>query len=152
MKKQFSILIALLLVAFLSVAQNKKTAPPLSLFEAKLKATKFPYEKVNDSTAVIPFKGTEIAAYEIVIVKTANLYVLLCNISNSIPGIELEKNYKRLLEMNNDLDLVKFSIEKDSGKIFVRIDAYASNLSAEILKNLINQIGDAVDYAAEEFK
>jgi hypothetical protein len=80
------------------------------------------------------------------------MYVLLSNISNSITGVENGKNYKRLLELNNDLDIVKFSIDKETGKIFARIDAYDTSMNPKILGNLISQIADAVDFAAKEFK
>jgi hypothetical protein len=117
-----------------------------------MKATNLPYEKINDSTVVIPFKGTEVASYQIIIAKTANMYVLLSNISNSVPNVGNAKNYKRLLELNNDLDIVKFSIEKETGKIFARIDVYDTSINAKILGSLISQIADAVDFATKEFK
>jgi hypothetical protein len=47
---------------------------------------------------------------------------------------------------------VKFSIDKETGKIFARIDAYDTSMNPKILGNLISQIADAVDFAAKEFK
>jgi hypothetical protein len=154
MNKKYFFSIVLLFVFGISFSQTKKpaTVPKISAFESKIKATNLPYEKINDSTVVIPFKGTEVASYQIIIVKTANMYVLLSNISNSITGVENAKKYKRLLELNNDLDIVKFSIEKGTGKIFARIDAYDTSINAKILGSLISQIADAVDFAAKEFK
>lgn len=144
----------MLLVTSVSFAQPKKIVKVarLSVFETKLKATNLPYEKINDSTVVIPFKGTAIDSYQIIITKTENMYVLLNNLSNSIPNIENENNYKRLLELNNDLDIVKLSIEKVSGKIFARIDSYAVATNSDTLSKLIGQIADAVDYIAKAFK
>jgi hypothetical protein len=154
MKKHFAILIVIVSFVSSSFAQAKKTETPSkqSNFELKIKATNLPYEKINDSTVVIPFKGTVIASYQIIVVKTANMYVMLCNISNSIPNVENEKNFKRLLELNDELDIVKFSIEKDSRKIFARIDALDSTITSSTLGKLIGQIADAVDFAAQEFK
>jgi hypothetical protein len=154
MNKKCFFSIVLLFVFGISFCQIKKssTVPKISAFEYNIKATNLPYEKINDSTVVIPFKGTEVASYQIIIAKTANMYVLLSNISNSVPNVGNAKNYKRLLELNNDLDIVKFSIEKETGKIFARIDVYDTSINAKILGSLISQIADAVDFATKEFK
>lgn len=154
MKKLLLILILLFSLASNLFAQAKKTvsAPKQSAFELKIKATNLPYEKLNDSTVVIPFKGTEVASYQIIVVKTTNLYVMLCNVSNIIPNIGNEKNFKGLLELNDELDIVKFTLLKDSGKVFARIDANDSMITSNNLGKLIGQLADAVDFAAQEFK
>ena len=154
MKKQLIILSVILSLASSSFAQTKKTVtgPKQSAFELKIKATNLPYEKLNDSTVVIPFKGTSVDSYQIIVVKTTNLYVMLCNVSNIVPNIGIEKNFKGLLELNDELDIVKFTLLKDSGKVFARIDANDSMITSNNLGKLIGQLADAVDFAAQEFK
>ncbi|HJV18907.1 MAG TPA: hypothetical protein VJ552_03420 [Sediminibacterium sp.] len=154
MNKHLVILLIMLSLAGNSFAQAKKTATARKqpLFESWIKATNLPYEKINDSTVVIPFKGTVVASYQIFVVKTANLYVMLCNVSGLVPNIGDEKNFKRLLELNDELDIVKFSLLKDSGKIFARIDALDSIITPGTLGKLIGQLADAIDFAAQEFK
>jgi hypothetical protein len=154
MKKHFGILFIILSLAGNSFAQAKKTATvqKQSLFESSIKATSLPYEKINDSTVVIPFKGTEVASFQIIVVKTANLYVMLCNVSGIVPKAGEEKNFKRLLELNDEMDIVKFTLLKDSGNVFARIDAFESIITPVALGKLIGQLANAIDFAAQEFK
>ncbi|MDD2792396.1 MAG: hypothetical protein PHD73_04400 [Sediminibacterium sp.] len=154
MNKHLGILFIILSLAGSSFAQAKKTATvqKQSLLESKIKATKLPYEKVNDSTVVIPFKGTEVASFQIIVVKTENLYVMLCNVSGLVPKAGDEKNFKRLLELNDEMDIVKFTLLKDSGNVFARIDAIESIITPVTLGKLIGQLANAIDFAAQEFK
>ncbi|HSN61580.1 MAG TPA: hypothetical protein VLR49_11645 [Ferruginibacter sp.] len=120
----------------------KNTIPGLN---GLLTTSGLPYKMVNDSLAVIPYEGNNIKSFQLVVRQISDMYIVLSNLTEAMPGKIGESNYKYLLHQNNNFDVVKIGISEEDNTVTVRADLYKTGTNAASLKRVIAQVATVTD-------
>ncbi len=153
--KYLLIVCCLLLAAGISFAQTKpKPAVKQAVPELQklLTGSGLPYKMVNDSVAVIPYGGENIASYSVVIQKISDLYIVYSNLTEALPGKIDETKYKFLLQQSNHFDMVKIGLDADDNTVYVRADIYKAVTTAALLTRIIKQVANVTNIVAGYLK
>ncbi len=150
MKKNLFSLLCLLLLAGFAYAQPKPKAKPVVKkaqyeLEKILMGIGLPYKIVSDSLAVIPYEGENIRSFQVVIQQISDLYIVLSNLTEALPGKISEGNYKYLLFQNNNFDVVKIGMSDEDNTVAVRADLYKTGINTAMLKRVIAQVATVTD-------
>lgn len=154
MKKQLLIMLCLLFSAGITIAQPQKKLPSKQAvpeLTKMLTGTGLPFKMLNDSVAVIPYGGENIATYEVVVQKVSALYIIYTNLSEAIPGKLNETHYKYLLQRNDHFDIIKIGLGED-GIFYLRADLYKAIATTPILKRIISQVANVANIIGGEVK
>jgi hypothetical protein len=140
----------MLLPTFLFAQSVKKTPPKTSQSELKrhLSGSGLPYKMVNDSLAVIPYEGANVASYNVIVQKVSDLYIVFSNLSEALPGKIDESKYKYLLLQNNEYDIVKIGMSSDDFSVYVRADIYRTGTTTAQLTRIIKQVANVTNILA----
>ncbi len=157
MKKNLLSLLCLLLLAGFAYAQPKPKAkpavkPPKHELEKILTGIGLPYKIVNDSLAVIPYEGDHIKSFQVIIQQISDLYIVLSNLTEALPGKIGEANCKYLLQQNNNFDIVKIGMSEEDNTIAVRADLYKTGTNTASLKRVIAQVATVTDIIGGDLK
>lgn len=155
MKKQLLSFVCLLFCAALAFSQAKPKAPvkkPLSELTRLLTPSGLPYKMVNDSLAVIPYEGENIASYQVIIQKISDLFIVFTNLTEALPGKMDDSKYKFLLQQNDHYDIVKIGMSADDNTLYLRADIYRAGTNAALLKRVIEQVANVTNILAGAFK
>lgn len=155
MNKQLLSIIGLLLVSAITFSQAKPKAPvkkTLSELNSLLTGSGLPYKMANDSVAIIPYEGENIANYQVVILKVSDLFIVYTNLSESLPGKIDETKYKFLLQQNEHFDIVKIGMGAEENAVYLRADIYRAGTNAVLLKRVIAQVANVTNILAGELK
>jgi len=153
--KYFLSICCLLFTAGISFAQPKpkpavkQTVPEL---QKLLSISGLPYKMVNDSVAVIPYGGENIASYSVVIQKISDLYIIYSNLTEALAVKIDETKYKYLLQQNDHFDIVKIGLSSDDNNVYVRADVYKAGITAALLTRVIKQVANVTNIVAGELK
>ena len=154
MKKQLLFSFCLLLLASISFAQSKQK-PLVKQAELELKklltGSGLPYKMVNDSVAVIPYGGENIASYQVLAQKVSDLYIVYTNLNEALPGKLNGAQYKYLLQRNDHFDIIKIGLAED-GTFYLRADLYKVTATPSILKRIISQVANVTNIIGGELK
>jgi hypothetical protein len=101
---------------------------------------------------VIPYEGENIAAYNVVIQKISDLYIIYTSLTEALPGKINETKFKFLLQQNNHYDVVKIGMSEDDGTIFLRADVYKSTINTALLKRIIVQVANVTNIICGDLK
>ena len=104
-----------------------------------------PYQIVSDSLAVIPYEGNNIKNFQLVIQQIGDLYIVLSNLTEALPGKISESNHNYLLHQNNNFDIVKIGISDADNTVAVRADLYKVGTNTALLKRVIAQVATVTD-------
>jgi len=104
-----------------------------------------PYQIVSDSLAVIPYEGNNIKNFQLVIQQIGDLYIVLSNLTEAMPGKISESNHNYLLHQNNNFDIVKIGISDADNTVAVRADLYKVGTNTALLKRVIAQVATVTD-------
>jgi hypothetical protein len=153
MKKNLTTLFCLLLLAGIAFAQPKPKAKPVvnkpqHELEKILTGIGLPYKIVSDSLAVIPYEGDNIKSFQVVVQQISDLYIVLSNLTEAMPGKIGESNYKYLLHQNNNYDVVKIGISEEDNTVALRADLYKAGTNTILLKRVIAQVATVTDIIA----
>ena len=88
---------------------------------------------MNDSLAVIPYEGENIASYNVLVQKAGDLYIFYTNLTEALPGKIDDSKFKYFLQRNNDFDIIKIGLETSDNTVFVRVDVYKAGTTANIV-------------------
>lgn len=157
MKKNLLSLLCLLLLAGFASAQPKPKPKPVVKqpqheLEKLLTGIGLPYKIVSDSLAVIPYEGDHIKSFQVVIQQISDLYIVLSNLTEALPGKIGESNYKYLLHQNNNFDVVKIGISDEDNTVAVRADLYKAGTNTALLKRVIAQVATVTDIIGGDLK
>ena len=155
MKRQLIFSLVLCLFTSLVFGQAKpKTAPKPVQSELKklVTGTGLPFKLVNDSLAVIPFEGENIANYDVIVQKIGGLYIIYSNLTEILPEKIDESKYKYLLQKNDHFDIVKIGMNSDDNTIYLRADIYKAGLTSVLLTRIIRQVGNVTNIIAGDLK
>lgn len=155
MKKHFICMLCLLLSAGLAFAQTKpKTTVQQSVPELTKLMTGIglPYKMVNDSVAVIPYEGENIASYQVVVQKVSDLYIVYTNLSEALPGKIDDTKFKYLLQRNDHFDIIKIGMSADDNTVYVRADVYKAGITTALLARIIKQVANVSNIIGSDLK
>lgn len=155
MNKQLLCMIYLLLSAGIAFTQNKPKAPvkqPVTELKKLLSGSGLPFEMVNDSLAVIPYEGEHIASFQVLVQKISDMYIILTNLSETLPGKIDETKYKYLLHQNDNFDAVKIGISATDNIVYLRADLYKSGTNTALLTRIIKQVANATNIIGGDLK
>ena len=145
----------LLLAAVICLAQVKPkpvVKPPAGELKKLLTGTGLPYKIMNDSIAVIPYEGENIASYNVVVQKIGDLLIIYTNLTEALPGKIDTTKYKYLLEQNDNFDIVKIGMSSNDNIMYVRADLYKAGSTTAILTRIIKQVANVTNIIAGELK
>jgi hypothetical protein len=137
----------------ISTAQPKpKTAVknPLSGLNGLLTASGLPFKMINDSVAVIPYGGENIASYNVVVQKISDLYIIYSNLTEVFAGKIDETKYKYLLQQNDHFDLIKIGLSSTDNDVYIRADVYKTGITSALLTRIIKQVANVTNIVAGE--
>ncbi|MEO8406197.1 MAG: hypothetical protein ABI480_16430, partial [Chitinophagaceae bacterium] len=106
MKKNLLVAICLLLSWETGFSQSKpkpSAKQTLPVLKKILSGTTLPYKIINDSLAVIPYEGENIASFNVVIQMVSDLYIVYVNLDEALPGKLNDTQYKYLLQRYHEL-------------------------------------------------
>jgi len=144
-----------LLLSGIGFSQSKQKSPvpaAVSALKKMLSGTGFPYKMVNDSLAVIPFEGANIASYNVLVQKVSDLYIVYTNLTEVLPGKIDDTKFKYLLQKNNDFDIIKIGIENSDNTVFVRADMFKSATTTALMTRVIKQVANVTNIIAGDLK
>jgi hypothetical protein len=154
MRKILLATLYLLLSAGITYSQSKQK-PPVKQNVPELKkllsGTGLPFRIVNDSLAVIPYEGENVASYQVIIQKNADLYIVYTNLSEALPEKLTEARYKYLLQQSDNFDIVKIGLAEDN-TIYLRADLYKTTATTVILKRIITQVANVTNIIGGDLK
>ena len=154
MKKHLLHTFCFLFLVSIGFAQsNQKPVAKTAVPQLKklLTGTALPFKMVNDSMAVIPYEGENIASYQVVVQIVSDLYIIYTNLSEDLPNKLNETQYKYLLQRNNDYDIVKVGLASD-GSFYLRADIFKITATTPVIKRIINQVANVANIMAGDLK
>jgi hypothetical protein len=125
-------------------ALPKKVASPITRL---LYSISLPYRIINDSVAVVPFTGTAIQNYEVVIQRVSDLCIVYTNLSDIYPLTKDSVLMRYLLQSANHFDLIKIGINSQND-VYIRTDAFIDILNGRYLERLIQQVANVTNIMA----
>ncbi len=155
MTKNLFLLTCLMFVVTIATAQSKpKTAAKQSVSELKklLTGSSLPFKMVNDSLAVIPYEGENIAEYNVVIQIVSDLYIVFTSLTDALPGKIDETKYKYLLQKNDHYDVVKIGMSESDSTVYLRADLYRAGTTNVLLKRVIVQVANVTNIIGGDLK
>lgn len=155
MKKQLLFTICLILSAGIAFSQIKPKATatqPVPELKKILTGSGLPFKIINDSLAVIPYEGENIASYQVVVQKINDLYVVYTNLTEALPGKIDESKYKYLLQKNEDFDIIKIGINAGDNITYLRADVYKAGVNTALMKRIITQVANVTNIVGGDLK
>jgi hypothetical protein len=155
MKKKLICLFFSLFVTFAVFAQTKANpaAKPIQYELQKiLTGIDLPYKIVNDSLAAIPYEGNNIKSYQVIIQKISDLYIVMTDLTEILPGKFDSTHYKYLLLQNNNFDIVKIGMSAEDNNVYLRADLYKAGTNTALLKRVIQQVANVTDIIGGDLK
>ncbi|MHB8930080.1 MAG: hypothetical protein ACYC5R_05730 [Melioribacteraceae bacterium] len=144
-----------MLSAGIAFAQTKpKTTVKQSVPELTrlISGTGLPYKIVNNSVAVIPYEGKNIAAYDVVVQEISDLYIVYTNLTEALPGKIDDTKYKYLLQQNDHFDIIKIGMSTDNNTVYVRADVYKAGITTALLTRIIKQVANVSNIIGGDLK
>ena len=136
-------------------AQSKPTTlakQTVSELKKLLTGSGLPFKMANDSLAVIPYEGVNIASYNVVVQKISDLYIVYTSITDALPGKIDETKYKYLLQQNDHYDVVKIGLSESDGTVYLRADVYKAGANTVLLKRIIVQVANVANIIGGDLK
>jgi hypothetical protein len=155
MKKCLLISFCFLFFAGISFGQSKQKAavkPTESALKKIVSGTGLPFKMINDSLAVIPYEGENIASYNVLIQKVSDLYIVYTNLTEALPGKINETKFKYLLQKNNDFDIIKIGLESSENTVYVRADIFKSVTTVALMTRIIKQVANVTNIIGGDLK
>src|SRR5688572_16955532 len=155
MRKALPVTLCLLLFAGVGFGQVKQKSPVKqaeSALKKILSGTGLPYKLVNDSLAVIPYEGENIASYNVLVQRAGDLYIIYTNLTEALPGKIDDTKFKYFLQRNNDFDIIKIGLETSDNTVFVRADVFKTGTTTALLTRVIRQVANVANIVAGDLK
>jgi len=152
---QKCILFLFVLLSVNSFSQSKQQAPvkpAQPALKQLLTGSGLPFKLANDSLALIPYEGENIANYDVFVQKVGDLYIIHTNLTEALPGKIDDTKYKYLLQRSNDFDLVKIGLESSDNTVYVRADIFKSGTTTALMTRVIKQVANVANIIAGDLK
>ena len=155
MKRYLLFTFYFLFLACIDFAQPKQK-PPVKQAVPELKkilsGTGLPFRIINDSLAVIPYEGENIASYNVMVQRISGLYIVYTNLTEILPGKIDDTKYKYLLQQNDHYDIIKIGVSADDNTVYLRADLYKAGTTAALLNRVIKQIANVTNIIGGDLK
>jgi hypothetical protein len=153
--KKYLTIFCLLLLATISYGQARqkssvKQAP--GVLKNMLGGSGLPFKLINDSLAVIPYGGENIASYTVLVQAVSDLYIVSVNLSEALPGKINDTKYKYLLQRSNDFDIIKTAIEGNDNTVYLRADVFKAMTNTALLTRVIKQVANVANIIGGDLK
>ena len=132
-------------ICFCQTQQKPAVKPTSSELKKLLSSTGLPYKMVNDSMAVIPYRGANIASYNVIVQKVSDLYIVYTNLTEALPGKIDGEKYKYLLQQNDHFDIIKTGMSSDDNTVYVRADIYKVSATSPLLNRIVKQVANVTN-------
>jgi len=154
MKELFTFLLGMSILSTTASAQAKAKSTdkaPANALQKLLTGTGLPFKIMNDSLAVIPYEGANIASYQVLVQKINDLYIIYSNLTEALPGKIDETKFKYLLQQNDHFDVIKIGLGDDN-TMYVRADLYRAGLNTALLTRIIKQVANVTNIIGGDLK
>ena len=154
MKKYLTIFCLLLSVtiSYGQARQKPPVKPAPSALKNMLGGSGLPFKLINDSLALVPYGGENIASYTVLVQAASDLYIISVNLSEALPGKINDTKFKYLLQRNNDFDLVKTALEGNDNTVYLRADVFKAMTSTALLTRIIKQVANVANIIGGDMK
>lgn len=155
MKKYLLYTSCFLLFSGMCFGQTKQKTPAkavVSELKKILTGTGLPFSMVNDSLAVVPYGGENIASYNVLVQKVGDLYIIYTNLTEALPGKIDDSKFKYLLQRNNDFDIIKVGLDGDDNTVYVRADFFKAGGTPVLMARVIKQVANVTNIIAGDLK
>ena len=139
-------------ICFGQVKQKIQVKPAIPELKKILKGTGLPFRLINDSLAVIPFEGQNIASYNVLVQKVSDLYIVYTNLTEALPGKIDETKFKYLLQRNNDFDIIKTGIDSVDNTVYIRADFFRVSATTALMTRIIKQVANVTNIIGGDMK
>jgi hypothetical protein len=139
-------------IAFSQAKQKTPVKPTVSALKKLLSGTGLPYKIANDSLALVPYEGENIASYNVLVQKVGDLYIVYTNLTEALPGKIDDTKFKYLLQRNNDFDIVKTGLDSGDNTVYVRADVFTTGITTALLTRVIKQVANVTNIIAGDLK
>ena len=139
-------------IVFGQAKQKTVVKPVESALKKILSGSGLPFKLINDSLAVIPYEGENIASYNVLVQKVSDLYIVYTNLTEALPGKIDDSKYKYLLQRNNDFDIIKIGIESSDNTVFVRADLFKAVTTTALMTRVIRQVANVANIIGGDLK
>lgn len=153
--KKYLVIFCLLLSAAIGNGQTKPKAtakPATPTLKKMLTPSGLPFKLINDSVAVVPYQGVNIASYSVVVQSASDLYIVFVNLTEALPGKLNESKFKYLLQRSNDFDLVKIGIDDNDNTVYLRADFYKAMTNPALMTRIIEQVANVANIIGGDLK
>jgi len=155
MKKKLLFTFCLLFLALITFSQPKQKPLVKQAMPGLVKllsGSELPFKIINDSLAVIPYEGENIASYNVMVQRISDLYIVYTNLTEALPGKIDDTKYKYLLQRNDHFDIVKIGMSIDDNTMYVRADVYKAGTSTALLTRIIKQVANVTNIIGGDLK
>ena len=153
--KKYLTIFGLLLSAIISNGQARQkppVKPAPSALKNMLSGSGLPFKLINDSMAVIPYGGENIASYTVLVQAVSDLYIVSVNLSEALPGKINDTKYKYLLKRSNDFDLIKTGLDDNDNTVYLRADVFKTTTNTALLTRIIKQVANVANIIGGDMK
>jgi hypothetical protein len=153
--KRFLTACCFLLLAAISYGQSKPkpaVKPALPALKKLLTGSGLPFQFINDSLAVIPYEGENIASYNVIVQGLGDLYIVYVDLSEALPGKMDDTKYKYLLQRNNDFDFIKIGLDNSDNTVSIRADVLKTGVTASTIARIIKQVANVTNIIGGDLK
>ena len=132
--------------------QKPPIKPQVQELKKILAGTGLPFRIINDSLAIVPYEGINIASYNVMLQKVSDLYIVYTNLTESLPGKIDDTKFKYLLQKNNDFDIIKIGIDSNDHTVYVRADIFKTGATTVLVARIIRQVANVTNIIGGDLK
>lgn len=131
-------------------SQQTRSKPAQVNLVALLDKSGYSYKKISDGVYEVPATGTNLKEFPLRLVQAGDLILVICKLSDR-KEVSLKEAFAiKLLELNDNYDVVKFALSDEM--LYTRVDVHARLVDVEELKYLIEISAQVVDEAYPQLK
>jgi hypothetical protein len=133
-------------------AQTKQPAgkPPATGLLGVLEKSGYTYTKVGDGIYEVPATGKNLKEFPLRLTQADDIIIVIAKLADR-KQVKIDAPFTiKLLEMNDNYDVVKFALSAEM--LYARIDIHARVVDVDELKSLVELMAHVVDEAYPEIK
>lgn len=120
-----------------------QTKPAASGLPALLEKSGYSYSKVSEGIYEVPATGKNLKQFSLRLTEADDVLVVIAKIADRKEVTINQAGAQKLLELNDDYDLVKFALSNEM--LYARIDVHVRLVDVQELKALVEQMARVID-------
>ena len=137
-------------LAWAAQTGNVQTKTSNSALPALLEKSGYSYSKVSDGIYEIPATGSNLKEFGVRVTEAGDLILFIFKFAGRSQVTIKEPLALKLLQMNDDYDVVKFALSGEM--LYARIDVRARLFDVNELKSMVELMAHVVDEAYPQIK